>query len=212
MGLAPLYGLFGLRARAPRHSRPCDRRDPSRSPVMMDPAIWRLAPTHQLARYWGTKSERSARLMDISAVAGCSRGAGEGSGGGRRTARVPAEDPSVRLDAMVAGSEGAAGRGSTAGASVGEDAAATETIVAVTGRNPSRASANAQATMTAITSIGIRIWDTFAVCPAVEAPPAHHRTFLARVMRSGTTSHRPRRDEAPAPLRGVAARAVSPRR
>ena len=80
---------------------------------MIDPAIWRLAPTHQLARYWGTKSERSARLMDISSVDGRSRGAGEGSGGGRRTARVPAEDPSVRLDAMVAGSEGAAGRGSS---------------------------------------------------------------------------------------------------
>jgi hypothetical protein len=53
MGLAPPY-LLGLRSRATAHSRRCERRVSFRSFLMIERAIWRLAPTHHSKVYWGT--------------------------------------------------------------------------------------------------------------------------------------------------------------
>jgi hypothetical protein len=88
-------------------------------------------------------------------VDGRSRGVGEGSGGGRRDVLVAAASPKARSDPVVAGSEGASGAGTIEGASVGDDAAATEETVAGCGGG-SRKSSSAHATMIAITSMGIR--------------------------------------------------------
>ena len=98
--------------------------------------------------------------MDIRSVDGRSSGAATGSGGARRETLAAAEAPSEVFD-RVAGSvgSGAPGGGTTAGASarasVEDEAAATDGIVTSGGRNGSR-STNAQATMTTITTIGIR--------------------------------------------------------
>jgi hypothetical protein len=95
--------------------------------------------------------------MDIGSVDGGSGGAGEGPGGWPN-ALVGAKATSALFDADVAGSVGAGppGRGWTegaaGGAAVGDDAAATDGVVASAGRI-SR-STNAQATMTAVTSMG----------------------------------------------------------
>ena len=122
---------------------------------MIERAIWRLAPTHQYGLYCGTKSDASARLMDIRSVDGRTGAAGGGSGALGRDALVEAEDARARVEAVVAGSvgAGASGGGTTEGAFVGDEAAATDGIVAGEGRNGSR-SASAQATMTVMTSMG----------------------------------------------------------
>ena len=97
--------------------------------------------------------------MDIRSVDGTTPGGGTGSDD-RLDALLAAKAPSAGVDAIVAGSVGAGaeGRGSTdgasVGASVGDDAAATDGIVARTGRVPR--STSAQATMTAVTSMGTK--------------------------------------------------------